>query len=62
MMLCAWLGAIGYGLVVTQYICFQVKKRFLLPGGGAPEMEVAVALRKIAQTKLGADHYCWKVG
>jgi len=37
-----------------------VKKRFLLPGGGAPEMEVAVSLRKIAQTKPGAEQYCWK--
>ncbi|KAI6194237.1 T-complex protein 1 subunit delta [Aphelenchoides besseyi] len=37
-----------------------VKKRALLPGGGAPEMEVAVQLRKLAEEKIGAEHYCWK--
>uniref|UniRef100_A0A0N5BUM6 T-complex protein 1 subunit delta n=1 Tax=Strongyloides papillosus TaxID=174720 RepID=A0A0N5BUM6_STREA len=37
-----------------------VKKKALLPGGGAPEMEVAVQLRKLAQTRVGAEHYCWK--
>jgi len=37
-----------------------VKKRALLPGGGAPEMEVAVKLRNLAQTKQGAEQYCWK--
>ncbi|MFH4975878.1 hypothetical protein AB6A40_002587 [Gnathostoma spinigerum] len=37
-----------------------VKKRALLPGGGAPEMEVAVQLRQLAQEKLGAEQYCWK--
>uniref|UniRef100_A0A914BVY4 T-complex protein 1 subunit delta n=2 Tax=Acrobeloides nanus TaxID=290746 RepID=A0A914BVY4_9BILA len=37
-----------------------VKKRALLPGGGAPEMEVAVRLRNLAQTKQGAEQYCWK--
>uniref|UniRef100_A0A0N4UV29 T-complex protein 1 subunit delta n=1 Tax=Enterobius vermicularis TaxID=51028 RepID=A0A0N4UV29_ENTVE len=37
-----------------------VKKRALLPGGGAPEMEVAVQLRQRAQEKLGAEQYCWK--
>ncbi|CAD5212139.1 unnamed protein product [Bursaphelenchus okinawaensis] len=37
-----------------------VKKRALLPGGGAPEMEVAVTLRKEAKTKEGAEQYCWK--
>lgn len=37
-----------------------VKKRALLPGGGAPEMEVAVTLRNLAQTKQGAEQYCWK--
>jgi chaperonin GroEL (HSP60 family) len=31
-------------------------------GGGAPEMEVAVKLRNLAQTKQGAEQYCWKVG
>jgi T-complex protein 1 subunit delta len=39
-----------------------IKKRALLPGGGAPEMEVAVQLRKLAEEKVGAEHYCWKVG
>lgn len=38
-----------------------VKKRALLPGGGAPEMEVAVCLRNLAQVKRGAEQYCWKV-
>uniref|UniRef100_A0A915CT86 T-complex protein 1 subunit delta n=1 Tax=Ditylenchus dipsaci TaxID=166011 RepID=A0A915CT86_9BILA len=37
-----------------------VKKRALLPGGGAPEMEVAVRLRALAQTKEGAEQYCWR--
>ncbi|CEF64867.1 T-complex protein 1 subunit delta [Strongyloides ratti] len=37
-----------------------VKKKALLPGGGAPEMEVAVQLRKLSQTREGAEHYCWK--
>ncbi|KAI1720056.1 TCP-1/cpn60 chaperonin family domain-containing protein [Ditylenchus destructor] len=37
-----------------------VKKRALLPGGGAPEMEVAVSLRNLAQKKQGAEQYCWK--
>lgn len=38
-----------------------IKKRALLPGGGAPEMEVAVQLRKLSEEKVGAEHYCWKV-
>lgn len=37
-----------------------VKKRALIPGGGAPEMEVAVQLRQLAQEKLGAEQYCWR--
>uniref|UniRef100_A0A0N4U377 T-complex protein 1 subunit delta n=1 Tax=Dracunculus medinensis TaxID=318479 RepID=A0A0N4U377_DRAME len=37
-----------------------VKKRAILPGGGAPEMEVAVQIRRLAQEKLGAEQYCWK--
>ncbi|VDK43639.1 unnamed protein product [Anisakis simplex] len=37
-----------------------VKKRLLISGGGAPEMEVAVQLRNLAQSKLGAEQYCWK--
>uniref|UniRef100_A0A914I9S8 T-complex protein 1 subunit delta n=1 Tax=Globodera rostochiensis TaxID=31243 RepID=A0A914I9S8_GLORO len=37
-----------------------VKKRALLPGGGAPEMEVSVRVRAAAQTKHGAEQYCWK--
>ncbi|KAK0422139.1 hypothetical protein QR680_007389 [Steinernema hermaphroditum] len=37
-----------------------VKKRALIPGGGAPEMEIAVHLRHVAQSKLGAEHYCWR--
>ncbi|TMS35180.1 hypothetical protein L596_002633 [Steinernema carpocapsae] len=37
-----------------------VKRRALIPGGGAPEMEIAVQLRHLAQAKLGAEQYCWK--
>nr|CAD2203500.1 unnamed protein product [Meloidogyne enterolobii] len=37
-----------------------VKKRALLPGGGAPEMQVSVKLRAASQTKQGAEQYCWK--
>ncbi|CAI2340839.1 unnamed protein product [Caenorhabditis sp. 36 PRJEB53466] len=37
-----------------------VKKRALLPGGGAPEMEIAVKLRNLAQTQHGATQYCWR--
>lgn len=37
-----------------------VKKKALLPGGGAPEMEIAVKLRALAQTQHGATQYCWR--
>jgi len=37
-----------------------VKKRALLPGGGAPEMEIAVRLRQLAQSQTGATQYCWR--
>jgi T-complex protein 1 subunit delta len=37
-----------------------VKKKSLLPGGGASEMQVSVKLRNAAQTKQGAEQYCWK--
>ncbi|KHJ94079.1 TCP-1/Cpn60 chaperonin family protein [Oesophagostomum dentatum] len=37
-----------------------VKKKALLPGGGAPEMEVAVQLRQLAQKQVGAQQYCWR--
>ncbi|CAJ0586755.1 unnamed protein product, partial [Mesorhabditis spiculigera] len=37
-----------------------VKKKALLPGGGAPEMEVAVQLRQLAQERSGAEQYCWR--
>ncbi|ETN74840.1 T-complex protein 1, delta subunit [Necator americanus] len=37
-----------------------VKKKALIPGGGAPEMEVAVQLRQLAQKQLGAQQYCWR--
>ncbi|PIO53265.1 putative T-complex protein 1, delta subunit [Teladorsagia circumcincta] len=37
-----------------------VKKRALLPGGGAPEMEVAIRLRQLAQKQHGAQQYCWR--
>ncbi|KAK6015834.1 hypothetical protein OSTOST_18692 [Ostertagia ostertagi] len=36
-----------------------VKKRALLPGG-APEMEVAIRLRQLAQKQHGAQQYCWR--
>ncbi|KAK4545669.1 T-complex protein 1 subunit delta [Oleoguttula mirabilis] len=37
-----------------------VKKRALLPGGGAPEMAVSTALAKEATTKAYPDSICWK--
>uniref|UniRef100_A0A1I7UDJ1 T-complex protein 1 subunit delta n=1 Tax=Caenorhabditis tropicalis TaxID=1561998 RepID=A0A1I7UDJ1_9PELO len=37
-----------------------VKRKALLPGGGAPEMEIAVKLRSLAQTQHGATQYCWR--
>ncbi|EGT59619.1 hypothetical protein CAEBREN_05033 [Caenorhabditis brenneri] len=37
-----------------------VKRKALLPGGGAPEMEIAVKLRNLAQTQHGAKQYCWR--
>ncbi|VBB27747.1 unnamed protein product [Acanthocheilonema viteae] len=37
-----------------------VKKRALLPGGGAPETEIAVQLRQLAQERPGAEQYCWR--
>jgi len=35
-----------------------VKKKFLIPGGGAPEMEVAVKLQKWARTLGGVNAVC----
>jgi T-complex protein 1 subunit delta len=52
------LGSFHDALCVLRCL---IKKRALLPGGGAPEMEVAVQLRKLAEEKVGAEHYCWKV-
>jgi T-complex protein 1 subunit delta len=37
-----------------------VKKRSLISGGGAPEMEVAVKLREKAQSAHGVEQYCWR--
>ncbi|CAI4232984.1 unnamed protein product [Auanema sp. JU1783] len=37
-----------------------VKRKALLPGGGAPEMEIAVKLRQLAQSQAGATQYCWR--
>ncbi|VDN38126.1 unnamed protein product, partial [Gongylonema pulchrum] len=37
-----------------------VKKRALVSGGGAPEMEVAVQLRQLALERHGAEQYCWR--
>merc|ERR1712028_323496 len=35
-----------------------VKKRFLICGGGAPEVEMAVQLEKYARTLEGQESYC----
>jgi T-complex protein 1 subunit delta len=37
-----------------------VKKRALLPGGGAPEMAVSTHLAKVATTAAYPDSICWK--
>lgn len=37
-----------------------VKKRALICGGGAPEMEVACRLRHLAQSVPGVEAYCWR--
>merc|ERR1712179_586109 len=37
-----------------------VKKRFLIPGGGAPETEISRELMLYANTLTGADAYCFK--
>ena len=37
-----------------------VKKRFLIPGGGAPEAEMAVKMNQIAQAMKGMEAYCFK--
>lgn len=37
-----------------------VKKRFLIPGGGAPESELSVKLTQFAQTLKGMDAYCFR--
>ena len=37
-----------------------VKKRFLIAGGGAPEIEVALRLKEQALTMTGMDAYCMK--
>lgn len=37
-----------------------VKKRFLICGGGAPEMEVACRLREMAQSVAGVESYCFR--
>ncbi|KAK5117681.1 T-complex protein 1 subunit delta [Meristemomyces frigidus] len=37
-----------------------VKKRALLPGGGAPEMAVSTSLSQAATTKAYPDSICWK--
>ena len=38
-----------------------VKKRFLVPGGGAPEAELSVRLTQYGQTLQGIDAYCFRV-
>lgn len=37
-----------------------VKKRFLIAGGGAPEIEVALRLKEYALGRTGMDSYCMK--
>jgi len=37
-----------------------IKKRYLICGGGAPEMEVACRLREMAQSVAGVESYCWR--
>merc|ERR1712002_750628 len=37
-----------------------VKKRYLIPGGGAPEAELSVKLTQHAQTLKGMDGYCFR--
>jgi len=37
-----------------------VKKRFLIAGGGAPEVEAALRLKEYAQGMTGMDSYCIK--
>ena len=37
-----------------------VKKRFLIPGGGAPEAELSVKLTQYAHTMKGMDAYCFR--
>jgi len=37
-----------------------VKQRFLVPGGGAPEAELAVRMTDYGQTKEGADATCFR--
>lgn len=37
-----------------------VKQRFLLVGGGAPEIEVALQLENYAKTLSGVESYCFK--
>merc|ERR1711887_97488 len=38
-----------------------VKKRFLVPGGGAPESELSVRMTHLAHTLTGVDAYCFRV-
>jgi T-complex protein 1 subunit delta len=37
-----------------------VKKRFMIAGGGAPEIEVALRLREAANSQTGMDAYCMR--
>jgi len=37
-----------------------VKKRFMIAGGGAPEIEVALRLREAANSETGMDAYCMR--
>lgn len=38
-----------------------VKKRSLIPGGGAPEAELSVKLTQFAQSLKGMDAYCFRL-
>lgn len=54
-------GKLTFGAYVSaQYCVKNTQIFFIISGGGAPEMEVAVKLRQMAQTQHGAEQYCWR--
>uniref|UniRef100_A0A1I8ENV8 T-complex protein 1 subunit delta n=1 Tax=Wuchereria bancrofti TaxID=6293 RepID=A0A1I8ENV8_WUCBA len=52
--------ALGSADLVEQISTGGDGKIIQVTGGGAPEMEVAVQLRQLAQERSGAEQYCWK--